>query len=217
MPLRIIAEGVEKRFTQRPVFQPVSFEASPGEIIAITGENGAGKTTLLKIIANVLSPTKGMCAWKDGDAKLDHDGIRTIIGYVGPYLELYDELTAIEHVQFVADLKGIEHSADTAFELLTNFGLDPTVAKSDRRSRAYSSGMKQRVRIAMAFACEPQALLLDEPTSTLDETGTQLVLNAAQQAAANGAIVFIATNDERERAISQREIRIEPRMIDHPR
>jgi heme exporter protein A len=209
--LRIIAENVEKRFTQRAAFHPVSFEASPGEIVAITGPNGAGKTTLLKIVANVLSPTKGSCVWKYDDKKLDYDSIRTIIGYVGPYLELYDELTAIEHVQFVADLKGIEHSPDTALELLTGFGLDPAVANSDRRLRAYSSGMKQRVRIAMAFACQPKALLLDEPTATLDDTGTRFVLEAAQQAAANGAIVFIATNDERERAITQREVRIEPR------
>jgi heme exporter protein A len=210
--LRIIAENVEKRFTQRAAFHPVSFEASPGEIIAITGQNGAGKTTLLKIVANVLSPTKGSCVWKYDDKKLDYDGIRTIIGYVGPYLELYDELTAIEHVQFVADLKGIEHSHDSALELLTGFGLDPAVSKSDRRLRAYSSGMKQRVRIAMAFACQPKGLLLDEPTSTLDDTGTQLVLDAAQRAAANGAIVFIATNDERERAIAQREIVIKPKV-----
>jgi len=209
--LRIIAENVEKRFTQRAAFRPVSFEASPGEIIAITGQNGAGKTTLLKIVGNVLSPTKGSCVWKYEEKKLDYDGIRPIIGYVGPYLELYDELTAIEHVQFVADLKGVEHSADTALELLTGFGLDPAVAKSDRRLRAYSSGMKQRVRIAMAFACQPKALLLDEPTATLDDAGTQRVLEAAQKAASEGTIVFIATNDERERAITQREIRIEPR------
>src|SRR5207249_8642869 len=152
MALSIRAESVEKRFTQHAVFQPVSFDASPGEIIAITGHNGAGKTTLLKIVATVLSPTKGSCTWKFDDKKLDYDGIRTIVGYVGPYLELYDELTAIEHVQFVAELKGIDHSPDTALELLIGFGLDPTVAKSDRRLRAYSSGMKQRVRVAMAFA-----------------------------------------------------------------
>ncbi|HET6400919.1 MAG TPA: ABC transporter ATP-binding protein [Candidatus Kapabacteria bacterium] len=208
--LTIVAESVQKRFTGRPVFKPISFEASPSEIIGITGPNGAGKSTLIKIIANVLSPTKGSCIWHDGSAKLDHDGVRIRLGFVAPYLELYDELTAVEHVRFIADLKGLFIGDEMAMDLLDGFGLDSSIARSDRHLRAYSSGMKQRVRCAMAFACSPSALLLDEPTSNLDEAGTAIVLEQAQAAARNGAIVFIATNDARERAIAHREIRIEP-------
>ena len=95
-------------------------------------------------------------------------------------------------------------------DLLDAFGLDPAVARGERHLRAYSSGMKQRVRCAMAFACAPSVLLLDEPTSNLDDAGTAIVLEQAQAAARNGTIVFIATNDARERAIAHREIRIEP-------
>ena len=208
--LTIIADGVQKRFSGRPVFKPVSFGASPNEIIAITGPNGAGKSTLLKIIANVLSPTKGSCTWHESGAKLDHDGVRIRLGFVAPYLELYDELTAVEHVHFVADIKGFSITHRTAVDLLDVFGLDPAVARGERHLRAYSSGMKQRVRCAMAFACAPSALLLDEPTSNLDEAGTAIVLEQAQAAAHAGAIVFIATNDARERAIAHREILIEP-------
>jgi heme exporter protein A len=208
--LTIIADGIEKRFSQRPVFKRVSFEAKASEIIAITGPNGAGKSTLLKIIANVLSPTKGSHVWQTGSEKLDHDGIRVRMGFAAPYLELYDELTAIEHVEFVAAMKGTSLTNDSALELLQEFGLDPTIAKSERRLRAYSSGMKQRVRSAMAFACSPAALLLDEPTSNLDDAGTAMMLSKAAQAAELGAIVFIATNDGRERAIAHREICIEP-------
>ena len=207
--LRIIASDVSKRFTQRPVFRPISFEVSPGEIIAITGPNGAGKSTLLKIIANVLSPTKGTCAWMRGNTKLDHDAVRISLGYVAPYLELYNELTAMEHVLLIADLKGIPITSEIALQLLDRFGLDSKIARSDRRLQAYSSGMKQRVRCAMAIACEPVALLFDEPTSNLDEVGTSLVLDEARIAADRGAIVFIATNDARERAITYREIQVE--------
>ena len=209
-PITIIADGIEKRFTQRPVFKRVSFEARSSEIIAITGQNGAGKSTLLKIIANVLSPTKGTQIWQHGNSKLDNDGIRVRMGFAAPYLELYDELTAVEHVEFVAAMKGIPFTADKALELLEEFGLDPKIAKGDRRLRAYSSGMKQRVRCAMAFACSPSALLLDEPTSNLDDVGTAIMLQQATKAAERGAIVFIATNDERERATAHREIRLEP-------
>jgi heme exporter protein A len=162
------------------------------------------------MIADVLSPTKGSCDWMCGGGKLEHDLIRKILGYVAPYLELYDELMAAEHVRFVADLKGIPISNDSAYELLDRFGLDAKVGRSDRHLRAYSSGMKQRVRCAMAFACSPEVLLLDEPTSNLDEDGITIVLNEAQRAAEAGTIVFIATNDPRERAIAHREMRIEP-------
>ncbi len=209
-PITIVANGIEKRFTGRPVFKPVSFQAKPSELIAITGPNGAGKSTLLKIIANVLSPTKGTNTWQSDGTTLDHDGIRICMGFAAPYLELYDELTAIEHVEFVAAMKGISLNAHKAMELLEGFGLDPKIANSDRRLRAYSSGMKQRVRSAMAFACLPSVLLLDEPTSNLDDTGTTLLLQQATEAAQRGAIVFIATNDERERAVTHREIRLEP-------
>ncbi len=143
------------------------------------------------------------------DTKLEHDSIRKTLGYVAPYLELYDELTAAEHVKFVADLKGNAITIDECLALLDTFGLDATVARGDRHLRAYSSGMKQRVRCAMAFACSPEVLLLDEPTSNLDDDGTVIVLREAQIAAERGAIVFVATNDERERAIAQREIHIE--------
>ncbi|MDP4200701.1 MAG: ABC transporter ATP-binding protein [Bacteroidota bacterium] len=208
--LRIVASGLVKRYAARPVMKPVSFEAAPGEIIAITGPNGAGKSTLLKILADVLSPTKGTCTWFAGETKLDHDAIRTRLGFVAPYLELYDELSAVEHVQLVMDLKGLGIAADDALDILTRFGLDPAIGQSDRRLRAYSSGMKQRVRCAMAFAGEPSALLLDESTSNLDEPGTVAVLEHAIAAAARGAIVFVATNDARERGITQREVRLEP-------
>jgi len=208
--LTIIADSVRKRFSGHPVFKPVSFEASPGEIIAITGPNGAGKSTLLKIIAQVLSPTKGTCAWQSCGVKLDHDGIRVRLGFVAPYLELYDELTAVEHVRFVAELKGISMGKETPVNVLDGFGLDPSIVRGDRHLRAYSSGMKQRVRCAMAFACAPSVLLLDEPTSNLDDAGTAIVHEQARAAAERGAIVFIATNDSRERAIAYREILIEP-------
>jgi heme exporter protein A len=132
------------------------------------------------------------------------------MGFVAPYLELYDELTAVEHVEFVANMKSVPLSANSALELLDRFGLDSAIARGDRRMRAYSSGMKQRVRCAMAFACSPSVLLLDEPTSNLDDAGTNIVLAEAVNASAVGAIVFIATNDARERAIATREIQIEP-------
>ena len=210
-PLVVRATDVIKRYAGRPVFKPVTFEVSGG-VWAITGQNGAGKSTLIKIIANVLSPTKGSCSWHEGsDRALEHDLLRTRMGFVAPYLELYDELTALEHLQLVGRLKGKSVSDDEALSLLSELGLDDRIARGDRHLRAYSSGMKQRVRCAMALVCTPDILLFDEPTSNLDEDGTERLLAAVRAAADRGATVFLATNDARERSIATAgEIRIEP-------
>ncbi len=207
--LSIALENVSKRYTQRSVFKPVTCQSAPGEIIAVTGENGAGKSTLLKIVAGVLSPTKGKCDWKLGDRILDQEARRVRLGFAAPYLELYDELTAIEHVEFVLTLKGLKSARDAVRADLLSFGLSAEVIDSERHVRAYSSGMKQRVRLAIAFAGHPDAIFLDEPTANLDESGCSIVLDKARQAAARGAHLWIATNVEREREIAHRELHLE--------
>jgi ABC-type multidrug transport system ATPase subunit len=209
-PLSISGTDIVKRYSGKPVFKPISFEAHPKEIVAITGRNGAGKSTLLKIIAQVMSPTKGTCIWKRGNTTLDHEKARTAYGFAAPYLELYNELTALEHINLVADMKGYEMMDDEPVNQLRRFGLEEKIAESDRRIAAYSSGMKQRVRCSMAFACMPEVFLLDEITSNLDDEGTKIVLTETRSVAAAGAIVFLATNDAREREIATREIRLEP-------
>jgi ABC-type multidrug transport system ATPase subunit len=209
-PLMISGTDITKRYSGKPVFKPVTFQANPKEIIAITGSNGSGKSTLLKIIAQVMTPTKGSCVWKRGSTVVEHEKARIAFGFAAPYLETYGELTALEHIQLVADLKGYQMLEDEPLNQLRRFGLDKKIAASDRRLSAYSSGMKQRVRCSMAFACMPEVFLLDEITANLDEDGTQIVLTEARSVAAAGAIVFLATNDAREREIAHREIRLEP-------
>ncbi len=203
-------ESVTKRFSNAPVFSPVSFETSSGNILALTGANGSGKSTLLKIIAGVTSPTKGTCFWSDNEKQFELRDLQKTLGFVSPYLELYNELTAIEHVQFVVELKGSKVSSDVAVNELLSFGLDRTIAESDRTLKQYSSGMQQRVRLAMAFICDPKVLLLDEPSSNLDEEGIQTLFHRIKTAVKNEAVVIIATNDEREKRLSAKEIGLHP-------
>jgi ABC-type multidrug transport system ATPase subunit len=221
--LSLNLQAVTKRYSRSPVFSAVTFEAHQGEIIAITGANGSGKSTLLKIIAGVSEPTKGKCNWKIDQTNLaNHENVRgreisnipqeiqKILGFVSPYLELYNELTAIEHVQFVAELKRLKISSDEAVNELTSFGLDKDIASSDRTMKHYSSGMQQRVRLAMAFISKPKILLLDEPSSNLDEAGIQTLFRKLDRYATDGSIVIIATNDEREKNLASREVALEP-------
>ena len=210
MDLTLRIEGVSKRFSRRLIFEPVSAEISSGDLVAITGKNGAGKSTLLKIISQTLPPSKGTCDWYSQAKKLDSDDIRMRTGYVAPYLELYGELTAAEHLQFVANLHGKELSAEASSMMLIETGLPEQAISSNRPLRAFSSGMKQRVKLAMATCMKPDVLLLDEATSNLDESGIELVTDIVRTAADRGAIVILATNEDRELALSSKRIEILP-------
>lgn len=217
--LSLTLEAVTKRYSRASVFAPVSFTVTSGSILSITGSNGSGKSTLLKIIAGVTAPSRGKCSWHYGD----HESIpasplrekrsvdfqrdlQKMLGFVSPYLELYYELTAIEHVQFVAELKGHRVSNDEAVSELISFGLDPMIARSERTLKQYSSGMQQRVRLAMAFIAAPKVLLLDEPSSNLDEGGIGILFGRIEEVVGRGALAIIATNDEREKNLSSKEI-----------
>ena len=132
------------------------------------------------------------------------------MGYVAPYLELYGELTAVEHLQFVANLHGKELSTEASSMMLIETGLPEQAITSDRPLRAFSSGMKQRVKLAKAACLKPDVLLLDEATSNLDESGIGLVTDVVKSAADRGAIVILATNEDRELALSSKQIEITP-------
>lgn len=208
--LSLTLNAVTKRYSKSPVFSSVSLNTSSGNILAITGANGSGKSTLLKIIAGVTEPSKGICEWTSEGKKMEARELQKILGFVSPYLELYNELTAIEHVQFVGELKGKSVTNESVISELVSFGLDEMIAKSDRGLKQYSSGMQQRVRLAMAFICKPKVLLLDEPSSNLDEEGIQILFSRIEKALKSGALVVIATNDERERKLASNEINLLP-------
>src|SRR5439155_25643303 len=93
---------------------------------------------------------------------------------------------------------------------LISFGLDEEISRSERTIKQYSSGMQQRVRLAMAFICEPRILLLDEPGSNLDEEGITTLFTRVEKSRSAGALIVIATNDERERNLASQEIALKP-------
>ena len=206
----LTAEGLTKRFNAAPLFAPLSFSVNAGEVVAITGANGSGKSTLLKMLARVLSPTKGTVSYQLDSKDLSIDDHQSHIGFAAPYLELYSELTAIEHLQFVAELKSRSLSTDDALAMLTSFGLDVEVARSDRHVKQYSSGMQQRVKLAMAFALAPEFIFLDEPGSNLDSDGIEKLFSTILRTASQGALVVLATNDPAETALASRRIALQP-------
>ncbi len=199
------AEKVSKNFNRRNVLRDISFVLTPGDSLAVTGKNGSGKSTLVKILAGLLSPTSGLVAYEASGSTLSRDEIRPLVGFVSPYLQLYDEFSAVEILDIVARIRssGV-HDQTRRRSLMEQFNL---WGRKDDAVRTYSSGMKQRLKFVLALEHSPSILLLDEPTSNLDEDGIGTVRSVVEEYGKSGVLV-VATNDAGEAAWCSRQIRV---------
>lgn len=180
---------ISKSFGEREILSGINATVDSGCLV-VTGSNGSGKSTLLKIIAGLLSATSGEAVIHNATTAQRRD----LIGLVAPDLALYDELTAMENLRFFAKVRGIRRPDSELNALLCRLGLDER--QNDLLS-SFSSGMKQRVKFAFALLHEPAILLLDEPSTNLDETGIVALEGIITEQRQNG-IVIIATNDRSE-------------------
>jgi heme exporter protein A len=189
------ASGLGKRYGSRWIFRGISFQLQKGDRLAILGSNGTGKSTLLRCLAGLLSPNEGKLTMPEGDP-------RTTLGMAAIEMALYPALSCTEHLKLTADLRGCEDRAD---ELLTRVGLRQA---SELRSNQLSTGMKSRLRLAMAIQAEPVVLLLDEPGAAMDEAGKSLLDGIVEEQTDRGVLIF-ATNDPTERRHASHELALE--------
>jgi ABC-type multidrug transport system ATPase subunit len=155
-----------KRFNKEWIFKNLSFQFEAGKHYALVGNNGSGKSTLLQIIAGYSGLTKGSIEWNPFDANTIYEQI----SFAAPYLELVEEFTATEQFEFQAQFKPIQKELSTE-KILELIGLKNAAHK---QIRYYSSGMKQRLKLALAIFSDCPILLLDEPCSNLDKEGYAL-------------------------------------------
>jgi heme exporter protein A len=187
-------ENVSKSFGARRVLRGVCAEVSTGEALVITGHNGSGKSTLLSIVAGLLRPDEGAVRVKrDGEALLPEDR-RRYLSLVAPDLTLYPELTALENLEFFARVRSLRWDRAAGEALLARVGLD---TRGDDLAGTFSSGMRIRVKYAVALQSNPAVLLLDEPTAMLDTGGVELVEQVIAEQRQRGVLV-LATNDPQE-------------------
>ena len=186
------------RYGRQRLFEALSFTVEAGAPLAVVGRNGSGKSTLLRVLAGVLTPLAGAVRLATSGGTVERETLPLHVGLVAPALQLYDPLTARENLHFLCDARRL--SRDAAAPVLDRVGL---VGRADEPVGQFSTGMKQRLRLASALLHDPPLLLLDEPGATLDADGRALVASVIDSP---GRIVVVATNDPTEAARCQRRL-----------
>jgi heme exporter protein A len=187
-------EAVSKSFGSRRVLRNICAEVRSGEALVVTGHNGSGKSTLLTLIAGLARPDAGSIRFYRDGTELPLEDRRSYLSLVAPDLTLYPELTALENLEFFARVRSLPWSAAEGRELLTRVGL---AGRGDDLAGTFSSGMRVRLKYAVALQSEPAVLLLDEPTAMLDTGGVEVVEQVIAEQRRRGVLV-LATNDPQE-------------------
>lgn len=194
---------LSKTFGARRVLRQFSLQVTGGEVVAVVGPNGSGKSTLLKMVAGLLRPSSGDIVWA---GKPEAAFRRQSVGYAAPDLALYPELSGRENLRFFDTVAGRPARTAEAYDaLFIRVGLHK---RSDDRVNQYSSGMRQRLRLAFALLADAPLLLLDEPSLALDESGVQIVESIVSDQATRGGLTLLATNDAREAAWGSRSVAV---------
>ena len=200
----LTTDNLGKRFGWRRVFSGISFQLSTGESLAIVGENGSGKTTLIMLLLGHHHPTWGHVRFEHDGKELSDSQIRSHASLVSPYLNLYDSLSAEENLAFFSAVTGGHITGKQISALLARVGLE---GRGEDMVGSYSSGMKQRLKYAVALLKDPSFLFLDEPTSNLDESGRKIVSEIVEDYRRR-AIVVVATNNSEEQGFADRLCRL---------
>jgi ABC-type multidrug transport system ATPase subunit len=183
--------NIGKRFNREWIFRHIDYRFTSGKCYAVTGSNGSGKSTLLQVIAGSLTHNEGQISFKTADRTIPGENWFKHISIAAPYLELIEEMTAMEMLRFHARFKDL---VLTETEILKTVGLEKA---QNKQIRYFSSGMKQRLKLAQAFFSKTPLLLLDEPTTNLDEDGCALYHYLIKNLT-KGRLVIISSNDKQE-------------------
>ena len=186
------AKELNKSFGRRLIFNGINFRYDENGVFGISGPNGSGKSTLVKIIAGLISPTKGKIVHKNSNEEIIPEKLHNHLGFVSPYLVLYEEFTAWENLNIFSKIREIKFNEDYAKDLLNRFLL---YNRRDDLVKTYSSGMKQRMKFIFALIHNPELLIFDEPTSNLDDEGKNSVYEIIKDKSKE-SIIIIASNDK---------------------
>lgn len=205
--LSILLEGAGKKYNREWIFRNLHFCFESGKSYAVTGPNGSGKSTLLQSIAGAIHLSEGTMQYQVTSAGkktiIPENRLYQYVSIAAPYLELVEEMTATEllnfHCSFKPFLPGI-----TISEILAAVVLEKS---SHKQIRYFSSGMKQRLKLAQAFYSDVPLLLLDEPCSNLDRSGIELYKDLCTGPGKN-KLIIVGSNDQQETAFCTQRIHL---------
>jgi ABC-type multidrug transport system ATPase subunit len=201
--MTIQLNNISKRYGFEWIFKQINFQFQPGERYAIVGPNGSGKSTLLKIISGGLVPTSGKIDYSILHKRIVDDiEVARKISFAAPYISLIEDFTLEEMYAFHASFKKMKVSS--AGEFLDTCQLTP---HRNKYIRNFSSGMKQRLKLALAFLSDTETLLLDEPTSNFDTHAIDWYLGMIDQYT-SGRMIIIGSNQEHEYSFCKQRISV---------
>lgn len=196
--MQITLTDTGKRYNREWIFRHCNYAFEPGKAYAITGPNGSGKSTLLQVIAGAIMQSEGKVEYFYDGNNMPDNRSRDLstssyknISIAAPYLELIEEMTANEFLLFHSTFKPFTKSIP---DILKEVGLEKA---SHKQIRYYSSGMKQRLKLAQAVFSDTAVLLLDEPTTNLDAEGIELYHRLISMYAGK-RLVIVSSNDVQE-------------------
>ena len=191
--MEVTLHQLGKKYIRSWIFRGLDYHINSGDCLAITGPNGSGKSTLLKILSGGVVPTEGEIKYIVQHEKIDQDNLHSYTSFAAPYSELVEEFYIDELVRFYNRFKSFQKGIGIAE---WNEAMQFQFPK-DRPFKYFSSGMKQRVKLGLAVLSETPLLLLDEPTSNLDDQGKEWYLEL-MKTFLNGRTCIIASNEPRE-------------------
>ncbi len=192
--MKIILTDVGRRYNREWIFKHITYEFESGKSYAILGPNGSGKSTLLKVLSGSLAPSAGSIYYEMNDKAVDVESVFQYLSLATPYVELIEEFTLREQIQFHFKFKNYlsGYSEPQVVHLL---GLENAI---DKELKFFSSGMKQRVKLALACCSDSAFVLLDEPTSNLDTAGEGWYLELVDKTKRADRLFIICSNQEKE-------------------
>lgn len=201
--MRIILSDAGKRFNRDWIFRKLSYSFIQGNAYAITGANGSGKSTLLQVLSGSMNSSEGNIKWMDDNTEINNENVYQLVSLVAPYLEVIEEMTATEFLRFHAGFKPLQPNISIP-QIIELIGLQQA---ADKQIRFYSSGMKQRVKLAQAIFSNAPILLLDEPCTNLDAAGYDLYHQLIQNYCSN-KLIIVSSNDSNEYDFCKEKISI---------
>lgn len=201
--INISLQNVGRRFNRDWIFRGIDYNFTGGESYAILGPNGSGKSTLLQILNGSLSPSAGDITFLNSGEKIDIEKVFNYLSLAAPYLELIEEFSLEEVIDFHFKFK--PYKADINKEKIIELLSLP--GNKNKLIRYFSSGMKQRLKLALAFCSDTPMLMLDEPTSNLDTQGVDWYLSLVEQYA-KGRLTIVCSNQEHEYSFCKHRLNI---------